>query len=70
MKILLGRTLMDRKYEKEEIVIDLDEIKVQLWLQYLKMNFLSKKLEGLDFSTLNLDNVRATPDEGHPSTQH
>jgi hypothetical protein len=49
MKILLGHTLMDRKYEKEEIVIELDDIKVQLRLQDLKMNFLSKKLKGLDF---------------------
>jgi hypothetical protein len=30
MKLLLGRALMDRKDDKEEIMLELDEIKAQL----------------------------------------
>jgi hypothetical protein len=69
MKLLLGRAMMDRKDDKEEILLQLDEIQAQLWLQDLKMNLLAKKIVGMDLSTLILDDVRATLDEGQPSNQ-
>jgi hypothetical protein len=69
MKLLLGRVLMDRKDDKDKVLLQLDEIQAQLRLQDLKMNLLAKKLMGLDLSTITLANTQVTPDEGQPSTQ-
>jgi hypothetical protein len=70
MKLLLGKAMMDKKDDKEEIMLHLDEIQAQLHLQDLKMNLLAKKIVGMDLSTLGLDDVFVTLDEVQPSNQH
>jgi hypothetical protein len=70
MKLLLGRVLMDMKDDKDEILLQMDEMQAHLRLQDLKMNLLAKKLASLDLSTLHLDNAQTTLDEDQPSTQH
>jgi hypothetical protein len=70
MKILLGKAMMDKKDDKEEIMLHLDEIQAQLHLQDLKMNLLAKKIVGMDLSTLSLNDVFVTLDEVQPSNQH
>ena len=59
--------MMDRKDDKEEIMLQLDEIHAQLRLQDLNMNLLAKEIVGMDFYMLNLDDVHVALDEGQPS---
>jgi len=62
--------MMDKKDDKEEIMLHLDEIQAQLHLQDLKMNLLAKNIVGMDLSTLSLNDVFVTLDEVQPSNQH
>jgi hypothetical protein len=69
MKLLFERVLMDRKDDKDKVLLQLDEIQAQLRLQDLKMNLLAKKLMRLDLSTITLANTQTTPSEGQTSTK-
>jgi hypothetical protein len=48
MKMILGWALEDRKEEKEELALQLDEIQAQIKLLDTKLNLLGKQLASMD----------------------
>ena len=68
MKLLLRHILGDRKDDKNEVLLQLDEIQGQLRLHDHKLNLLAKHLAGMDLSQVTLSQTQVPPDVGQPST--
>jgi hypothetical protein len=54
LKLLLGRAMVDRKEDKNKIMLQLDEIQGQLQLHDYKLNLMAKQMAGLDLSHITL----------------
>jgi hypothetical protein len=68
MKSLLGRALADIKDDKEEIMLQLDEMQSQIRLLDHKMNLLARKIVGIDLEAVATPPTQVHEEAGSSNT--